>query len=196
MGGGPLPLQRAGLRRRHTTASWTYLLRLSELLSYSPWSVGRACIALSRAPGPYPRVLNGLGSVASRAFFSGGVVRCRSYLHIDDIDATPAAAREMQSVWLSLAQAGRRFITVSRATSSASSAGASVGECGLQRRVRVLQKDSMFGCLRNNMISKVRSTEREAEVLPHCPSHACNGHPRSCHSSVSLKLASCSTCVL
>jgi hypothetical protein len=29
-GGGSLPLQRAGLRLPHATASWTYLLRLNE----------------------------------------------------------------------------------------------------------------------------------------------------------------------
>ena len=32
---GGLPLQGAGLRRRHATASWTYLFRLIELLSSS-----------------------------------------------------------------------------------------------------------------------------------------------------------------
>jgi hypothetical protein len=34
-GGGSLPLHRDGLRRRHATASWTYLLRLIKLLSAS-----------------------------------------------------------------------------------------------------------------------------------------------------------------
>ena len=33
--GGPLPRQRAGLRRRHATASWAYLFRLIKFLSSS-----------------------------------------------------------------------------------------------------------------------------------------------------------------
>jgi hypothetical protein len=35
VGGGRLPRQRAGLRRRHATASWAYLFRLIKLLSSS-----------------------------------------------------------------------------------------------------------------------------------------------------------------
>jgi hypothetical protein len=46
LGGGPLPRQRAGLRRLHATASWAYLFRLIKLLSspsyrYRGYSCGK-----------------------------------------------------------------------------------------------------------------------------------------------------------
>jgi hypothetical protein len=52
-GEGPLPRQRAGLRRRHATASWAYLFRLIKLLSSSSYQPLIDQQPLSRGKGRF-----------------------------------------------------------------------------------------------------------------------------------------------
>jgi len=76
-----------GIKVDLEAASITAILRDSKILGrviLAPRVVHR--LPWPRGDAPHPRVLCGLGSVASRAFFSGGVVRCRSYFNIDNID--------------------------------------------------------------------------------------------------------------
>ena len=63
MGGGPLPCQRAGLCRRHATASWAYLFRLIKLLSSS--QAERLLCKSPNGPKVYPKSKSILSDVQS-----------------------------------------------------------------------------------------------------------------------------------